>query len=74
MVCRASPGKVGCSRLSDVLAGDKTAARRNYMAELICERLTGERTESFTTDAMQWGIDTEEAGKRSVHDRDVEHG
>ena len=52
-------GKVGCSRLSDVLAGDKTAARRNYMAELICERLTGERTESFTTDAMQWGIDTE---------------
>lgn len=52
-------GKVGCSRLSDVLAGDKTASRRNYMAELVCERLTGERSESFTSDAMQWGIDTE---------------
>ena len=39
-------GKVGCSRLSDVLAGDKTAARRNYMAELICERLTGTHEES----------------------------
>jgi len=58
-------GKVGCSRLSDVLAGDKTAARRNYMAELICERLTGERTESFTTDAMQWGIDTEPLAKEA---------
>lgn len=56
-------GKVGCSRLSDVLAGDKTAARRNYMAELICERLTGERAESFTTDAMQWGIDMEAEAK-----------
>lgn len=31
-------GKVGCSRLADVLAGDKTAARRNYMAELVCAR------------------------------------
>ena len=58
-------GKVGCSRLSDVLAGDKTAARCNYMAELICERLTGERTESFTTDAMQWGIDTEPLAKEA---------
>ena len=47
-------GKVGCSRLSDVLAGDKTAARRNYMAELVCERLTGERSESFTSDDAVW--------------------
>lgn len=58
-------GKVGCSRLSDVLAGDKTAARRNYMAELVCERLTGERSESFTSDAMQWGIDTEPLAKQA---------
>ena len=56
-------GKVGCSRLSDVLAGEKTAARRNYLAELVCERLTGQWTESFTNEAMQWGIDHEDEAK-----------
>jgi len=29
------------------------------MAELICERLTGEPTEGYQSPAMRWGIDTE---------------
>lgn len=61
-------GKVGCSRLADVLATTKTgesATRRNYMAELICERLTGQRADSFTSADMQWGIDTEPLAKQA---------
>jgi hypothetical protein len=59
-------GKVGCSRLIDVMATTKSgesATRRNYMAELICERLTGQREENYTSPAMQWGIDTEALAK-----------
>lgn len=55
-------GKVTASRLSDVVARTKTgwgAARANYMAQLIAERLTGVPQESYTNSAMQWGIDTE---------------
>jgi putative phage-type endonuclease len=55
-------GKVTASRLADVLAKTKTgysASRDNYMAQLICERLTGLKGESFTNAAMQHGTDTE---------------
>ena len=55
-------GKVTASRIVDILPGAKgnyLASRRNYMAELICERLTGQPTEHFISPAMQWGIDTE---------------
>jgi predicted phage-related endonuclease len=61
-------GKVGCSRLADVLATTKSgeaATRRNYTAELICERLTGLPTETITTTAMQWGIDTEPLARQA---------
>lgn len=55
-------GRVTASRVSDVIA--KTAkgwgaTRRNYAAQLICERLTGVSPPSFTNAAMQHGIDTE---------------
>jgi hypothetical protein len=60
---KARCGLVGCSRLSDVLAsgrsGSPSATRKNYMAELLCEQLTGISAEHFTSSAMQWGIDTE---------------
>ena len=39
-------GKVTASRVADVIAKTKTgysASRDNYMAQLICERLTGQR-------------------------------
>ena len=56
-------GKVTASRVSDVMAKLKTggygASRDDYMAQLICERLTGEVAESFTNASMAWGTETE---------------
>ena len=55
-------GKVTASRISDMMAKTKTgwgASRANYMAALIAERLTGVPQESWTSAAMQWGIDME---------------
>ena len=55
-------GKVTASRIADVMAKTKAgygASRANYMAELICERLTGASAERFTNSAMQWGTDME---------------
>ena len=59
-------GKVTASRIADVTAKTKTgwgAGRTNYKAQLIAERLTGQKQESFTNAAMQWGIDTEEQAR-----------
>jgi len=55
-------GKVTASRVADVIAKTKTgysASRDNYMAQLVCERLTGQKGESFSNAAMQWGTETE---------------
>ena len=55
-------GKVTASRVSDVMAKTKSgpaASRKNYMMQLLCERLTGKREESYTNAAMQRGIDLE---------------
>lgn len=55
-------GKVTASRIADLTAKTKTGwstSRANYMAELICERLTGVPTESYTSAAMQWGTEQE---------------
>ena len=55
-------GKVTASRVSDVLAKTKSgysASRDNYMAQLVCERLTGQKAEGFTNASMQWGTETE---------------
>lgn len=55
-------GRVTASRVADIMATTKSgysASRANYMAELICERLTGEPAEKFSNAAMQWGTDTE---------------
>ncbi len=52
-------GKVTASRVSDVMAKPTTAAYQNYLADLIAERLTSVKTESFTNAAMQWGVDHE---------------
>lgn len=61
---QARLGKVTASRLADVLATIKTgeaAARANYRVELVAERLTGLRSQGFTSQAMQWGVDNERA-------------
>jgi len=55
-------GKVTASRVADVIAKTKSGystSRDNYMAQLVCERLTGQQGESFTNSAMQWGTETE---------------
>jgi putative phage-type endonuclease len=55
-------GKVTASRVADVIAKTKSGystSRENYSMELVLERLTGNRQESFTNGAMQWGTETE---------------
>ena len=55
-------GKLTASRIADAFARTKSgwgASRKNYMAELVAERLTGVKNQGFTNAAMQWGIDTE---------------
>jgi putative phage-type endonuclease len=55
-------GKVTASKVADVIAKTQSgfaASRANYMAQLVCERLTGQREEFFTSAAMQHGTDTE---------------
>lgn len=55
-------GKVTASRVSDVIAKTKSgysSGRKNYMAQLICERLTGQPAESYTNTAMQRGTELE---------------
>jgi putative phage-type endonuclease len=59
---QARLGKVTASRVADVLAKIKSgesASRRNYKIQLVSERLTGERQESYINQAMQDGIDRE---------------
>jgi putative phage-type endonuclease len=55
-------GKVTASRVADVIAKNKTgygAGRANYMADLVVERLTGQKASSFSNAAMEWGTEQE---------------
>jgi putative phage-type endonuclease len=55
-------GSLGASQVADALAKTKTgwgASRANLIAQLVCERLTGQPTEGYTNAAMQWGVDKE---------------
>jgi putative phage-type endonuclease len=52
-------GFATASRMNDSLAGSETAARRNYLIQLVTERLTGQQQESFSSAAMQRGTDLE---------------
>jgi putative phage-type endonuclease len=59
---QARLGRVTASRVADVLAKIKTGeavARKNYKMELVVQRLTGQKPESFTNAAMEWGTATE---------------
>jgi len=61
-------GKVTASRVADVIAKTKTgysATRDNYMAQLVCERLTKQKAEGFTNAAMQHGTETEPLARLS---------
>jgi len=55
-------GRVTASRVADIIAKTKTGystSRDNYMAQLVCERMTGKPAESYSNAAMQHGTDTE---------------
>jgi putative phage-type endonuclease len=63
--------RLGClsaSRISEMLAKTESgawgASRKNYMAELIAERLTGQRVESFQSHAMERGKEVEQEARR----------
>lgn len=59
---QARCGKVTGSRIADVIAKTKSgysASRDNYMAQLVCERLTGQVAEGFTNATMAWGTEQE---------------
>lgn len=56
-------GKVTASRVADVMAkhkgGAEAASVKNYRAQLVCERLTGNIEDTYTNGAMQRGIGLE---------------
>lgn len=59
-------GKATASRYKDVLAKigkGEAAARRNYRAQLVVERLTGQQADRFTSPFMEWGTDTEDLAR-----------
>lgn len=65
-------GKVTASRVADVIAKTKTGystSRENYLVELALERITGQRQESFTNAAMQWGTDNEPLARAAYEAR-----
>ncbi|WP_405120710.1 lambda exonuclease family protein [Pseudomonas leptonychotis] len=69
-------GKVTASRVKDVMAsgrgGAPSATRKNYMMQLLCERLTGKREEGFTSNAMARGTELEPVARAAYEiDRDV---
>lgn len=70
-------GRVTASRIADVMAQTKTgpgAARKNYLADLVAERLTGEARSGFSNAAMQWGEEQETAARAAyefLHDASV---
>lgn len=58
----ARRGKVTASRVADVIKKTKSGystSRKNYAAQLLCERLTGRTAEGFSNAAMQWGTEKE---------------
>jgi predicted phage-related endonuclease len=64
----ARVGSLGGSRMQEAIVRTKTgygASRANLMAELICERLTGQPADKFITQAMQHGTDTEPEGRNA---------
>lgn len=55
-------GKVTASRVADVITKTKTGwgfKRREYAAQLISERLTGQKSDVFVSPAMRWGTEIE---------------
>lgn len=64
-------GYCTASRFQDVLAkarkaGDESASRRNYRAELVIERLTQQQVDGFSNAATLWGNETEPLAREHI--------
>ena len=58
-------GHCTASRFKDVLAKGKGITRRNYLTQIVTERLTGLPCESYRNAAMEWGIQQEPMARLS---------
>jgi len=62
-------GKVTASRVHDIVAttrsGGYSTSRKNYLAELVCERLTGTPAEQYVSAAMVYGQETEAEARKA---------
>ena len=61
-------GKLTASRIKDVMAKTKSgysASRKNYMADLVCERLTGVKADGYMNHAMQRGVEVEPEARQA---------
>jgi len=73
----ARAGRFTASRMADLTATTKSgyaASRRNYLAELLIERMTGEPTEHFRSREMERGTELEPEARalyQLKYDRDV---
>jgi len=59
---QARVGRATASRFSDVMASIRSgeaASRKNYRAELVVERLTGQPVDTYKSPAMEWGNEYE---------------
>ena len=71
-------GKVTASRVADIIAKTKSGpstSRENYLAQIVCERMTKKPAESYSNAAMAWGTEQEpfaRAAYESVKDVLVE--
>lgn len=66
-------GKVTASRVADVMAKTRSgygASRKNYMMELLCERLTGAKQDGYVSGPMLRGIELEPVA-RSAYEIDT---
>ncbi|WP_317992700.1 lambda exonuclease family protein [Bartonella gliris] len=75
---QARLGKVTASNIYNVLSktakGLPTSKYEDYKIKLMTERLTGEISQSYTTPAMQWGIEHEDDALREyefIYDTEV---
>ena len=61
-------GKATASRIADIIAKTKTgpsASRENYVVQLVLERITQTKGESYSNAAMQWGTETEPLARQA---------
>lgn len=69
----ARRGKVTASRVYDIVKtirnGDYAASRKNYAAELVMQRLTGQDPEPITNEYIEWGMANEPLARQAYEQR-----